>query len=446
MLRSRRRLSLAVATVLMLTSALAIVTAPAASANRGPDLSSRAAIESYLNSIGVDPSEAVWQEGLRNYAGASCPGVGWNCVPADVPVVQIAAPLGTNVFSCTGLDCVAVQVALGAGQNDAGCERGDKHTDTAVQICLIVQANTTGNNNAVITQSIEQKGEAVTARQVARIEQMNETGKNLAGFHQLINQSSQVRGTEQSQEAHQAATLDQVTTTGTNASNIDQQQKQTQRASGSPSITQSQNTMIGTDFFCDRPTDVLPFDQQKNQCAEVLQNSSLTAGGVITSDLQQTIDETQSASDSPEAEQRQGSDLCCLGQQGDVDQHSSAPVDSNAIQETRQTQTASGVPESGLTQFKDIGDPRCCAFQTSNLNSRADITQTTDQQASSPNAIQEAILIGDCFTTGECTVFQSATVEGETTTNECTGQSCFEILVCESAGEGEGTVCFESED
>jgi hypothetical protein len=389
----------------------------------------------------------VWQEGLRNYAGASCPGVDWNCVPADVPIVQIAAPLGTNVFSCTGLDCVAVQIALGAGQNDADCERGDKHTDEAVQTCLIVQTNTTGNNNAVINQSIEQKGEAVTARQVARIEQMNESGRNLAGFHQVINQSSQVRGTEQSQEAHQAATLDQVTTTGTNASNIDQQQKQTQRASGSPSITQSQNTMLGTDPTCDRPPD-LSFDQLKNQCAEVVQNSSLTSGGGITSDLQQTIVETQSAADSPEAEQRQGSDLCCLGQQGDVDQNSSAPVDSNAVQETRQTQTASGVPESGLTQFKDIGDPRCCAFQTSNPDSTADITQRTDQEASSPNAIQEAILVGDCVTTGECSVFQSATVNGETTTNDsCTDQSfCFEVLVCESAGEGEGTVCFESED
>lgn len=447
MQRSRRYVNLAASAALTLTAALAIVTAPAASGDHGPDLSGTAAIESYLVSIGVDPSEAVWQEGLRNYAGPTCPGVDWNCVPADAPIVQVAAPLGTNVFECTGLDCIALQIALGAGQNDADCERGDKHADDAVQTCLIVQTNTTGNNVAVINQSIEQKGAAVTARQVARIDQVNESGKNVAGFHQVITQSSQVKGTVQSQEAHQAATLDQETTGGTNASNIDQDQKQTQRASGSTSITQFQNTVLGADPTCDRPTDAT-FDQLKNQCAEVVQNSNLTAGGVITSDLRQTIEERQSASDSPSAEQRQG-DVChCLGQQGDVAQNSSAPVHHDAVQETRQSQTASDIPETGLTQFKDVGDPRCCASQTLNADSTADITQRTDQTASSPNAIQEAILVGECVTTGSCTVFQSATVNGETTTNDsCTDESaCFEVLACESAGEGEGTVCFEVVD
>jgi hypothetical protein len=444
--RNPSRASLASATVLSLAAALTIITAPAASGDDGPDLSSRAGIESYLISIGVDPAEAVWQESGRNYAGPSCPGIGWDCAPASVPIVQLAAPLGTNLFECSGPNCIAIQVALGAGQNDADCERGDKHEDVAVQTCLITQMNTTGNNNAVINQSIEQKGADVTARQVGRIEQMNGSGKNLAGFHQVITQSSQVRGTEQSQEAHQAATLDQDTTTGSNTSNIDQRQNQTQRASDSASIEQFQNTMVGTDVTCDRPEDVT-FDQMKNQCAEVMQDSSLTSGGVIRSDLQQTIEESQSASNSPSADQQQGNACHCLGQQGDVDQHSSAPVHSEDIQETRQSQTAAGVPEAGLTQFKDVGDPRCCQVQGINPNSTAHITQKTDQMASSPNAIQEAILVGDCVTTGTCTVFQSATVNGETTTNDdCTDQSfCSEVLVCESVGEGEGTVCSEPE-
>lgn len=451
MQRSRRRLSLTVTTVLTLTSALAIVTAPAASADRGPDLSSRAAIESYLISIGFDPSEAVWQEGLRNYAGASCPGVDWNCVPADVPIVQIAAPLGTNVFSCTGLDCVAVQVVpLGAGQNEADCERGDRHADAAVQSCLIAQSNTTGNNNAVINQSIEQKGAEVTARQVARIEQTNGSGKNLAGFHQVITQSSIVRGTIQSQQAHQAATLDQETTTGSNTSNVDQRQNQTQKASGTTdTITQEQNTVLGTDVTCDRPTDA-DFDQMKNQCVDALQNSSLTAGAAINLTLRQLIRESQSASNAPAVDQEQGSLSGFHGQEGSVVQNSSAPVFADPIQETIQGQTATAI-SGGVNpgdQFKDTGDPRCCAMQTINMSSAADITQRTNQSASSDGAIQVARFSGNCESSGTCHVFQSATIDGSTDTNECPDPDdseapdnvCHEEQVCtEVVGESEET-------
>jgi hypothetical protein len=439
------------ATVLALTSALAIVTAPAASANRGPDLSSRAAIDEYLISIGVDPSEAVWQEGLRNYAGASCPGVGWNCVPADVPIVQIAAPLGSNVFSCTGLDCVAVQVALGAGQNDADCERGDKHADDAVQTCLIAQANTTGNNNAVVNQSIEQKGAVVTARQVARIEQTNESGKNLAGFRQVINQSSQVTGTVQSQQAHQAATLDQETTTGSNTSTIDQRQNQTQKASGTTDvIEQRQNTVVEVDpspaFVCDRPEDDPDFGQPKNQCVDALQNSSLTAGGDIDLTLRQLIRESQSASNAPAVDQEQGSLSGLHGQEGSVVQNSSAPVFADPIQETIQGQTATAI-SGGVNpgdQFKDTGDPRCCATQIINMDSAADITQRTNQSASSDGAIQVARFSGNCESSGSCHVFQSATIDGDTDTNECTDTDppgiCEEEQICtEVVGESEET-------
>lgn len=441
--RSLRRVALAASTALTLATALLVGTASAAGADVGLDLSSRAAVERYLVSIGVDPADAVWQEGLRNYAGPSCPGLEWSCVPANAPIIQIAAPLGTNLFECTGLECVVVQVPLGAGQNDADCERGDKHGDDVLQECVITQTNTTGNNVAGINQSIEQKGADVTARQVARIVQDNESGKNSAGFHQVITQSSNV-GTTQLQEAHQAATLDQLTTTGNNTSNIDQRQRQTQMASGGTSITQDQNTVLGADFFCDRPF-LEPHDQQKNQCAEVLQTSDLLVGGPNASNLDQQISESQTASNSESADQDQGNACHCLGQQGDVDQHSSAPSRSDADQDVVQVQRATGVPD--LDQFKDIGDPRCCQFQENNLDNSAQITQTTDQMASSPDAIQEALLVGECVTSGACTVFQSATVNGETTTNDsCTDESaCFEVLVCQSAGEGEGTVCFEDD-
>lgn len=452
--RGLKRVALSASTALTLATALLVGAASAAGAEPGPDLSSRAAIEQYLVSIGVDPATAVWQTGLKNYAGPSCPGVGWNCVRANAPIVQIAAPLGTNLFACGGVDCVAVQTALQGGNNGAGCLRTDKHDETANQVCEITQANDgnpNSSNTATINQSIQQStGAAQDARQVARITQENTLGKNIAGIHQVIGQTQNARGgtVAQSQEAHQAATVEQLTTTGGNSSNVDQRQNQNQRASGAGTVSQIQNAEVGTDTFaCDRPGDeeLLGFDQQKNQCAEVLQNSNLIpeTGGPNTSNLHQGISESQTASNSSSIDQDQGNNCRCLGQEGTVDQFSSAPSKSAANQQTVQVQRATGDPSP--SQFKDIGDPRCCQTQAANPNNTAHIVQRTDQTASSPGAIQEALLVGECVTTGSCTVFQAATVNGETTTNDsCTDQSaCFEVLTCQSAGENEGTICFE---
>ncbi|MGH2681807.1 MAG: hypothetical protein ACRDIX_01080 [Actinomycetota bacterium] len=430
MQRSPRQVGLATVTALTLTTALTIVPASAAGAHHRPDLSTTAAIESYLVSIGVDPAEAVWQQGLRNYAGPSCPGAGWTCVAADAPIVQIAPSGGANVFECSGLRCVAVQVVpLGAGQNEAECERGDKHADTALQVCDITQDNETGNNVAVINQSIEQKGAVVTARQVARITQTEDSGNNIAGVRQVIGQSSQVKGTDQSQDAHQAATVDQVTESGDNSSNIDQSQKQTQHASGSTTITQDQNTTVGTDVtdVCDQPG-VPPFDQAKNQCAHTTQASSilLGVGGDNRSNLNQDIKETQTASSAENADQQQGTELG--GQVGTKTQTSSGVSLSEADQDTDQVQTATGV--TNVNQSQDAGDPRCCQVQATNPANQADILQTTDQSASDEDADQDATLIGHCLSSGNCHVLQTATTDDDSETTECTGECGFVFTEC----------------
>ena len=417
MRRSPRQVGLRAGIVLTIITALTIAAAPAASADPIPDLSSVAAIESYLLSIGVDPGDAVWQEGLQNYAGPSCPGVGWNCVAANAPIVQIADPDGTNLFKCTGSDCVAVQVALSAGQNGAVCDRGDKHANDAVQVCEVTQANTTGNNVAVINQNIQQKGPAVTARQVARITQVNDSGKNSARFHQVISQSSKIKWTNQSQEAHQAATLDQHNGSGDNTSDIDQRQSQTENAPRSTTLTQQQNATAGTDVLlsCDRPGDSA-FDQAKNQCAEVSQESSLSAGGGNHSELEQLISERQIAGRAVDVEQDQGT--FDGGQGGTVSNTARSPQNSKATQDMGQVQSASGVT-GNLFQSQITGDPRCCQTQDTNVNNTAEITQTTDQQASDPNAFQDAVLQGDCDSTGSCHVVQSATIDGNTESDEC---------------------------
>ena len=435
MRRSSRRASMAAVVVFALAGALTFATASTAGATL-PNLSSPAAIEAYLVSIGVNPADAVWQETHKNYAGPGCPGAGWNCVQATTPIVQVADAGGTNLFACGGLDCVVVQVALSGGQNGAGCLRGDNQSNDQTQVCDITQAND-GNENstnaAAIAQNIQQSGgSAQTARQVARITQENTFGRNIAHINQVIGQTQNTKNAAtitQMQEAHQGATVDQLTTEGDNTSNVTQRQGQSQRATkATTSITQDQNTdptFANNDPSCDLPSD-LAFDQDKNQCADVdqLSNTTPLVGGSEDSGLRQLINESQLASASPAISQSQGEGTFPSGQLGTVDQLSSGVATSQADEDMFQTQNASGV--SALTQTQFTGDPRCCQTQGTNTADSANLDQSTNQTASSPTAVQVYTLTGICTSTGACNVQQSATVDGgEPDTNSCTDSPCF---------------------
>jgi hypothetical protein len=468
MRRTRKRAAAGIVPVLVVASLLSVVTAASspASSDEGVDLSSDAAIVRYLQSIGVDLADVVWQRGLRNYAGPSCPGPGWNCVPANRPVVQITTPLGANQYHCTGRECVAVQAERDDDEDDddgddedngdknvATCEVNSSGSSNILQVCILGQESTGHTaNTASIKMSIAQgsgsRNSTLTARQVARITQTNTAGKNVASISQSITQSQNASygmTISQTEEARQAATVDQDTTSGANLSNIAQWQNQSQRAErATVSIAQKQNTVTGNDFFCDgsgHPFAFTPaYDQEKNQCVEVEQDSSVLPGmgGHIDSDLSQKIKESQTASKSPSVNQQQGNACTCLGQSGAVFQNSSAPDDSDALQETVQTQWATAAPT--LTQFKTTGDPRCCATQTTNSGSTADITQRTIQSASSDDATQSAQFIGSCESTGSCHVFQSSTIDGDTDTNECSNGPpgfCNEVIICTEVPVGE---------
>jgi len=446
--RGLKRVALAASTALTLATALLVGTASAAGADPLPDLSSRAAIEQYLVSIGVDPATAVWQTGLKNYAGPGCPGLGWNCVRANAPIVQIAAPLGTNLFACGGVDCVAVQTALQGGNNGAGCLRTDKHDNPALQVCDITQANDgnpNSSNTATINQSIEQNtGSPQDARQVARITQDNGSGKNIATIHQVIAQTQNASGANivQSQEAHQAGTVSQETDTGDNSSNIDQRQKQTQRASAAGTSTmQSQNTGTGTNtdpFACDQPEGL--YNQQKNQCADITQVSGLVdlvgpvllpGGGNNSSSLNHQISQGQMASRAGTVDQSQGA--FASGEAGNKLQLSTGVSQGSALQDMSQSQSA---PANAIVnQSQQTGDPRCCWEQAVNTANRANIDQTTLQTASDPNAFQSAVLQADCDSTGICHVTQKATIDGFTVTESCDAPSCHPVTFNSSGGD-----------
>jgi hypothetical protein len=455
--RSPRKVGLVTGTLLALTMALTVATASTASADP-PDLSSDQAINAYLISIGVDPAQAVWQRGLKNYAGPSCPGASWNCVRANAPIVQIASPLGTNLFYCTGLDCLVVQVAHNGGQNASACERRVEGATETLMVCSITQANGPGTNAATISQQIQQvqqrQGPPQRAREVARITQSNETGSNIARIIQRIGQSSRAKDSSQMQEAHQAATVTQTTahdlplvetsTLGDNSSNIRQTQDQLQRASG-VSVEQLQNTEEGTnpdEFACDQPEG--PHNQQKNQCAAVTQHSGVPptldpSGGDQSSNLSHQITQRQLAPNAEEGVQNQGAFF--TGEGGNKEQLSTGVSEGTATQDMFQVQTAP--PDAFVSQDQDTGDPRCCWQQLGNPGNSAEIIQTTDQFASSPFASQEARFIGQCESSGTCYVLQSATIDGEPQPpNECTESPCEEFYTCTS-GEGE-PFCFPS--
>ena len=84
----------------------------------------------YLSSLGLDPAGFVVQRGARNYAGAKCPGKGWNCTKAK-RVLQIASSGGVNAVVCAA--------SSGSAHSTAGA--------TTVG-CTIVQTSTSGSNTA----------------------------------------------------------------------------------------------------------------------------------------------------------------------------------------------------------------------------------------------------------------------------------------------------------
>jgi hypothetical protein len=443
MQRSPRKVGLVAGMLLALTMALTVGTASTASADP-PDLSSDQAINAYLVSIGVDPSQAVWQRGLKNYAGPSCPGASWNCVRANAPIVQIAAPGGTNLFYCTGLDCLVVQVAHNGGQNASACERRVERPTETLMVCSITQATGPGTNAATISQHIQQtKGLVQRAREVARITQVNEAGSNIARVIQGIGQSSRTTDSSQIQEAHQAATVSQTTkddpltetsTLGDNTSNIRQTQDQLQRASGE-SVSQMQNTTDTGDSTCDQPGEE-PYVQRKNQCAAVTQLSGVVdlttipptlaaGGGDQSSTLSHQITQRQLAPNAEAGEQDQGA--FNSGEEGNKEQLSSGVSKGTATQDMLQVQTAaSGASELDLFQDQDTGDPRCCWDQLGNNANDATIIQRTVQNASlEEDASQTYFLDAFCVSQGMCHVRQSATVNGgEPDAKECDDNAC----------------------
>ncbi|HXJ48088.1 MAG TPA: hypothetical protein VNF91_02855, partial [Candidatus Acidoferrum sp.] len=138
------------------------------------DVSSRAAVVSYLRSIHIDPRGVVIQRGARNYAGSACPGQGWNCTSTAHPVVQVAASGGRNLFTCSTAHCAVVQVSQGAAagrrsqSNTARCVKTGFVPSTS---CVITQSSSRSDNVAIVFEAIQPNLNLYAATSTATITQ-----------------------------------------------------------------------------------------------------------------------------------------------------------------------------------------------------------------------------------------------------------------------------------
>ena len=414
--------------------------ANASSADRAQtELSSLPAIEVYLNSIGVDPGSVVVQQGRFNYAGANCPGAEWNCTSAT-KVVQISTSPGpaANIVDCfpalnvtlLGLnECVIVQssvTSLVETTNDAGCDMDA--SDSAKQKCKIKQSSKKGNNKAEVRMRTMQKGGSPqTATQDASIEQTSDTGNNTAKITQTIQQTLGVdppTSVLQEQEARQTATVNQTaSTSGSNSSLVTQSLFQDENANSGADITQKQNAA----------------SLQRNQDASITQQSGT---GDNNSNSSQKINQNQAATGPGPVTQTQGT-LFISGQTKSVTQTTTAPgVDSSTpSQDEVQKQVANTASTPTQMQF---GPQDCCSTQhggtAANVNN---VVQSNVQQNGLGGASQSSNQVGQCndFDTpgANCSVDQTYTQNGNTSTFNMSGPVVFSNRFCSGTTEGECT-------
>lgn len=456
-----RARTIAVAAVLT----LGLVLGSAASAGSQPkkiDLTDPAAVNSYLQSIGVDPATVVRQVGLLNYAGPSCPGVGWNCT-TSTKVVQVSSAGGQNKFDCRGQEppnpgtnpATSTCVVLQSGPvNAAQCRLKDTREPAEEQHCTITQDGE--RNLAIVDQLIEQRtGPAQDATQTADVEQ-TATEKNQAQIRQDVKQSTKVDGT-QDQNVHQVAIVNQAASGSDNFSHVHQNQDLSE--SGAAGI-QNQNVGPLPTGVSDCDLEHKP-DSDPNACASVSQSITDPAGGKNESHLHQNINERQTTTATLSTQTQENVDEL-NGIEAHVDQSNPAGV-GRSLKITHQD--ARQRAEGGTTQVQTI-DPNCCGVGTTlgGENNMDVFNQKAIQSASLGAAAEQRLgIVGDtnhvptsslfalrfataaATSTDTCRITHDARNNEDSTNFTVNFNPCVGLVVvttqCESSGavgEGEG--------
>jgi hypothetical protein len=414
-----------------LVSAVAVLMASAgagatgAPIKRGIDVSTPAAVKQYLRSIGVSPRGVVIQRGVRNYAGARCPGKRWKCTSTSHPVVQVATAGGKNYFHCTSASCAVVQVAAASTPNVARCIR----TTGVTQECSITQSSATADNIAIVAENaVKATGLTQTASVTAQINQTT-TGDH-KGNTACVYQNVDLTGSTVAKKgmpvtvtlnAHQSVSIAQDSSTGSNVVNnavpsgtswdcgadidpLTQSQKLSSTANGTAKITQNENAAPNG------PNVLLNIEQNKNTPGA---SGANTARFSQTSDLSATantqagpVEQTQSSSGG--------------GLEASVQQVGSGESHSFPTQE--ETQTAHAQTGGTVTQ-NQYGPVGCCSNQEGNPNNTMVVEQSSTQNNDDTGlGVKTNNVHADCSTSGSCAVTQTTSVNGSTTTNTTAGQ------------------------
>jgi hypothetical protein len=424
-------------------------------------LRTRAGAARYLRSIGIKPNHLVIQRGIRNYAGANCPGAGWSCTSTAHPVIQIAAAGGSNTFQCATASCAVVQATTAApaspkpATNKATCIK----TTGPTQSCAISQASATANNVAIVIETNNLSGLTQTALSTAQITQ-RATGASNANTACVL-QNISVNGSTTAKKgaavnvtlnAHQSVSISQDSVAGSNTiqaarlsddcgaagSALTQSQTLASGATGSGSITQNENNVDSNPASC--------LDSGPNVCLDIAQNST---SGVNTSAFTQTNTLTAIASTTPTGPVSQTQSSPNGGLLATVNQFSHGVSTSVATQTETQCEHAqtSGVvntancvttaPQVNPLSQVQYGPLRKGAGPSTQGDNSGDTftinqssTQNNDTGLGQTNTVQ-----GDCSTSGNCTVSQSTSVDGQTTTNNQSGQNVTTNITCT------GTTC-----
>jgi uncharacterized repeat protein (TIGR01451 family) len=426
--RARGVLVAAVAAAFLVTSA------GAAEQRAGVDLTTRAGVDRYLISLGVDPAGVVVQRGRRNYAGPNCPGKRWNCTTAR-RVIQVAQQ-EENIFQCTPAGagtnpatntCMIVQSST-TGTNSATCRMVDNGTAVS-QSCTIDQRNENGSNLAVVDLRANGRGGAsLTTQQDVDVKQVNGSGRNdLNSYQKADHYTNLVVGGMQSEEANQTLVLNQTSDTGPNDSQVKQFQYVKGTANVNGALAQRQNAEnAGPDVDAD-------IDQ-------------LSVSGKNTSLLDQGINLTLQARSRTSVNQLQGAPTG--GMNGHVDQSSSQPSTSTNFQDEDINANATTPP--GMLWQVQYGPSFCCTDQLGNAGNVFDIDQESMLFSNGgPQSSQSSEILGTCRTSGRCTVDQLQVTDDDRVANSdscegsviapctvATGITCVPGEGCTSGGRG----------
>lgn len=439
-----------------------------AAAATPPDVGTLAGIDQWLVSHGIDPTTVVHQIGLLNYAGPNCPGVGWNCVNTDLPVVQLPAVSltglsmrrgqvsadtsddnGDNEFECTRSNttggsssppksCTVVQVRT-SGKNNAHCQEQFQNGGAPVTLkCSIAQSNKKGKNSAQVSQSLDQEGNPTqTAQEQTDVNQKNDSGSNNVTATQGLTQQTDGSDSSgnQNQQADVAACVNQDANAGNDSATVGQSVQQTETSSGRSQ--HNQNVMPGSLNCSATPTAHPPcVDNSANPRTANLFviinqdcNTASTATGTKNTNEQQSISQNiRTDSDPPTQTQGVDQNTCsssafpCGGLDQEIEQRGTGV--STDVGDQNENQSETGPSGTVQSQF----GPASGGHPQTGDGSDTDATQTSNQSASTgTSSVQTETISDDCLSASpgsDCTVDQTVTENGTTTTNHCARSNC----------------------